>query len=175
MDFGSQRKLINDDTRFNLLGNRLVLIAPKDSKLDSVEIGPNSDLAKLVGDGSIATGDVWSVPAGKYAKAALENLGAWQAAAPKFIMTPHDRRTVTLVARGDASLGIVYATDAKVSPRVKIIGTFPADSHPAIIYPVAATVTAKPDAVGYLAYLRSTAAKLIFEREGFEFLVRPTS
>jgi len=175
MDFGSKRRLIKDDTRFNLLGNRLVLIAPKDSKFDSVEIGPNFDLVGLAGSGSIATGDVGEVPVGKYAKAALENLGAWQAAAPKLINTPHVRRALTFVARGDASLGIVYATDAKLSPAVKVIGTFPADSHPAIIHPVAATVTAKPDAVGYLAYLRSSDAKLIFEQYGFEFPVRPTS
>src|SRR5262249_4643487 len=148
MDFGSKRRLINDDTRFNLLGNRLVLIASKDSKLDSVEIRSDFDLAKLAGDGSIATGDVREVPGGQYAKTALENLGAWQAAAPKFTMTPSVRVALALVARGDASLGIVYATDARVSPRVKIVGTFPADSHPAIIYPVAATVTAKPEAIG---------------------------
>src|SRR5262245_14084371 len=86
MDFGSKRKLINDDTRFNLLGNQLVLIAPKDSKLDRVAIGPNLDLAKLAGDGSIAVGDVREVPVGEYAKAALEKLGAWQAAAPKLEM-----------------------------------------------------------------------------------------
>jgi len=175
MDFGSKKKLIKDDTRVNLLGNQLVLIAQKDSKLDSVAIRPNFDLAKLAGNGSIATGDVRDVPVGIYAKAALEKLGAWRAAAPKFAMAPNVRVALTAVARGEVPLGIVYATDAKVSQNVKIIGTFPADSHPAIIYPVAATMIAKPESVGYLAYLRSMTAKAIFEQYGFTFLIQPTS
>jgi molybdate transport system substrate-binding protein len=116
MDYGSQRKLINDATRVNLLGNRLVLIAPKDSRLENVTIGPTFDLAKLAGDGRIATGDVKAVPVGKYAKAALEELGSWQAVAPKFAMTENVRAALVLVARGEAPLGIVYATDAKVEP-----------------------------------------------------------
>src|SRR5262249_26590242 len=174
MDWGLNKKLIKD-ARVNLLGNELVLIAPSNSKLDSVAIGQNLDLAKLAGDGSIAIADVGDVPAGKYAKAALEALGAWQAAAPKLAMTPNVRVALKLVTRGDAPLGIVYTTDAKVSPGVKIIGTFPANSHPPIIYPVAATVTAKPQAVGYLAYLRSMTAKAIFEQYGFEFRIQPAS
>jgi len=173
MDWGVKRKLIKD-ARVNLLGNRLVLIAPKDSKLDPVVIGPNFDLAKLAGNGSIVIGD-GEDPSGKYAKAALETLGAWQAAAPKLVMMRHSRVTLKVVERGAAALGIVYATDAKVSPAVKIIGTFPEDSHPAIIHPVAATVTAKPIAVGYLVYLRSMAAKAIFEQHGFRFLIHPDS
>ena len=152
-----------------------MLIAPKDSKLDKVAIGPGFDLSKLVGDGKIATADVKSVPVGKYAKASLEKLGAWTAAEPKFAMTENVRAALALVARGEAPLGIVYSTDAKVEPGVKIIGTFPADSHPAIIYPVAATATAKPEAAGYLAFLRSSAAKTIFEKYGFSFLVSPTT
>ena len=175
MDYGSQKKVINDATRVNLLGNRLVLIAPKDSNLGNVTIGPGFDLAQLAGDGRIATGDVRAVPVGKYAKAALENLGSWDAAAAKFAMTENVRAALTLVARGEAPLGIVYATDAEVDPSVKIIGTFPDDSHPPIVYPVAATVTAKPEAQSYLAHLRSAAAKAIFERYGFTFLIRPTS
>src|SRR5262245_14827211 len=203
MDFGSKRKLIKDDTRFNLLGNQLVLIAPKDSKLDSVAIGPNLDLTKLAGDGSIAVGDVHQVPVGKYAKAALEKLGAWQAAAPKLAMASNTRAALKWVAGGAAPLGIVYTTDAngtrycgdrrlrcienvdvqrlgasaaaEVSPSVKIIGTFPADSYPAIVYPVAGTLTAKPEALVYLAYLRSMTAKAIFEQYGFTFLIQPTS
>jgi len=174
MDFGSKKKLIKDDTRVNLLGNQLVLIAQKDSKLDSVAIRPNFDLAKLAGNGSIATGDVRDVPVGKYAKAALEKLGAWRAAAPKFAMAPHVRVALTAVARGEAPLGIVYATDAQVTPDVKVIGTFPEYSHSPIVYPVAATVTAKPEAVGYLAYLCSMTAKVIFEQNGFRFLFHPT-
>lgn len=174
MDWGLKRKLIRD-ARVNLLGNQLVLIAPKDSKLDSVAIGPNFDLAKLAGDGLIAIGDLQESSAGKYAKVALETLGAWQAAAPKLAVAPNVRAALRAVERGVVPLGIVNATDAKSSPGVKLIGTFPADSHPAIIYPVAATVTAKPKAVGYLVYLRSMTAKAIFEQYGFEFLIRPTS
>ena len=159
MDYAIGKKTINEPTRVNLLGNSIVLIAPKDSKIDNVAIGPGFDLAKLAGDGKIATGDVKAVPVGKYAKAALEKLGAWQAAEPKFAMADNVRAALTLVARGEAALGIVYSTDAKVEPGVKIVGTFPANSHPAIIYPVAATATAKPEAADYLAFLRSSAAK----------------
>ena len=165
----SQKKLIKDDTRVNLLGNRLVLIAPKDSKIGNVTIGPGFDLAKLAGDGRIATGDVRAVPVGKYAKAALEKLGAWAAVEPKIAMAENVRAALALVARGEAPLGIVYATDAKVEPNVKIVGAFPADSHPAIVYPVALTVTAKPEAAQYLAFLRSQAAKTMFENYGFSY------
>jgi molybdate transport system substrate-binding protein len=175
MDYVTAKKNINVPTRVNLLGNSIVLIAPKDSTIDHVAIGPGFDLAKLAGTGKIATGDVKAVPVGKYAKAALEKLGAWQAAEPKFAMAESVRAALTLVARGEASLGIVYATDAKVEPGVKIVGTFPAESHPSIIYPVAATVTAKAEAADYLAFLRSSAAKNILEKYGFTFLIRPTS
>ncbi len=175
MDYAVAKKNINEPTRVNLLGNSMVLIAPKDSKIDNVAIGPDFDLAKLVGDGKIATADVKSVPVGKYAKASLEKLGAWTAAEPKFAMTENVRAALALVARGEAMLGIVYSTDAKVEPGVKIVGTFPAVSHPSIIYPVAATVNAKAEAAGYLAFLRSSAAKTIFEKYGFTFLIRPTS
>src|SRR5665213_503914 len=175
MDYGAQKKLIKDDTRVNLLGNALVLIAGKHSKIGNVTIKPGFDLAGLAGDGRIATGDVKAVPVGKYAKAALEKLGAWQAAEPKFAMAESVRAALALVARGEAVLGIVYSTDAKVEPGVKIVGTFPADSHPPIIYPVAATATAKPDAAGYLAFLRSSTAKTTFEKYGFSYLIHPTS
>jgi molybdate transport system substrate-binding protein len=175
MDYVAAKNSIDRQTRVNLLGNSLVLIAPKDSKIDDVNIGPGFDLAKLAGDGRIATGDAKAVPVGKYAKAALEKLGSWQAAEPKFAMAENVRAALTLVARGEAALGVVYATDAKVEPGVKVVGTFPADSHPAIIYPVAATTTAKPAASDYLAFLRSTVAKMIFEKAGFKFLVSPSS
>jgi molybdate transport system substrate-binding protein len=175
MDYAIGKKTINEPSRVNLLGNSIVLIAPKDSKIDTVAIGPGFDLSKLAGDGKIATADVKSVPVGKYARASLEKLGAWTAAEPKFAMTENVRAALTLVARGEAVLGIVYATDAKVEPGVKIVGTFPADSHPVIVYPVAATATAKPEAAGYLAFLRTSAAKTIFEKYGFSFLVSPTT
>jgi molybdate transport system substrate-binding protein len=175
MDYATKQKTIKTETRSNLLGNSIVLIAPKDSKIDNVAIAPGFDLAKLAGQGRIATGDVMSVPVGKYAKAALEKLGAWDTAAPKFAMAESVRAALTLVARGEAVLGIVYATDAKVEPEVKIVGTFPADSHPPIIYPVAATTSAGSGAAGYLAFLHTQAAKTIFEKYGFTFLVRPSS
>ena len=175
MDYSSGKKTVNDQTRINLLGNKIVLIAPKDSKIDTVAIGQGFDLAKLADDGKIATGDVAAVPVGKYAKAALEKLGAWQAAEPKFAMAESVRAALALVARGEAALGIVYETDAKVEPSVKIVGVFPAESHPAIIYPIASTATAKSDAASYLAFLRSEVTKAIFEKYGFTYLIKPTS
>ena len=175
MDFAIDKKVVNETTRINLLGNSLVLIAPKDSAINQVTIGPGFDLARLAGNSRIATGDVNSVPVGKYAKAALQKLGAWQAAEPKFAMAESVRAALLLVARGEVTLGIVYATDARIESGVKIVGTFPADSHPAIIYPVAATTSAKPEAFSYLSFLRSSAAKAIFERYGFSFLVSPST
>jgi len=175
MDYGVQKKVIKDETRVNLLGNKLVLIAAKDAKIDNVTIGPGFDLAKLAGDGRVATGDVRAVPVGLYAKAALERLGAWAAVEPKMAMTENVRFALRLVAQGEAPLGIVYETDAKVEPNVKIVGVFPDNSHDPIIYPVAATVNAKPDTTQYLAFLRSAVAKSIFEGYGFAVLAKPTS
>lgn len=175
MDYLAEKKAIKSDTRINLLGNKLVLIAPADSKIGPVTIGHGFDLAGLAGNGRIATGDVRAVPVGLYAKAALEKLGAWQAAAPKFATADNVRAALLLVARGEAALGIVYETDAKVEPGVKIVGTFPDDSHEPIVYPVAATATAKPDVAGYLTFLRTKAAKAIFETYGFSFLIRSVS
>ena len=175
MDYLTQRKAIDVSSRVNLLGNSIVLIAPKDSKVGNVTIGQGFDLAKLAGDGRIATGDVKAVPVGKYAKAALEKLGSWSAAEPKFAMAESVRAALTLVARGEANLGIVYATDAKIESGVKVIGSFPADSHPAIIYPVAATTTAKAGVNDYLTFLRSSAAKTVLETYGFTFLIKPVS
>lgn len=175
MDYVQSKKLIKNDTRIDLLGNRLVLIAPKTLQLADVTIGPGFDLAALAGDGRIVTGDVRAVPVGRYAKAALEKLGAWAKAAPKMAMTENVRAALALVARGEAPLGIVYETDAKIEPGVRIVGTFPADSHPPIIYPFAATAVAKPQAERYLAFLRTSAAKAVFERYGFTMLAKPAS
>jgi molybdate transport system substrate-binding protein len=172
MDYGSKKKVIKDDTRVNLLGNKIVLIAPKDSKIDHVDIGQGFDLAKLAGDGRVTTGDVKAVPVGKYAKAALEKLGAWKAVEPKMAMAESVRAALALVARGEAVLGIVYETDAKIEPKVKIVGAFPEGSHPPIVYPVAATTSAKGDTAGYIAFLRSPDAKTIFEKYGFTVLVK---
>jgi molybdate transport system substrate-binding protein len=107
MDYGSQKKLIKDDTRVNLLGNMLVLIAPKDTKIGDIKIGPGFDLAGLAGNGRIATGDVRAVPVGIYAKLALEKLGVWAAVEPKMAMAENVRAALVLVARGEAPLGIV--------------------------------------------------------------------
>jgi molybdate transport system substrate-binding protein len=173
MDYGAKRNLIKNDTRLSLLGNRLVLIAPKDSKLDNIKIALGFDLAALAGGGRIATGDVRAVPAGLYAKAALEKLGVWASVESKLAMAENVRAALVLVARGEAPLGIVYETDAKIDPGVKIIGIFPEDSHPPIIYPVALTKDAKPDAAQYLTFLRTPDAKAIFERYGFRVLATP--
>ena len=175
MDYGSQRKLIDNSTRVNLLGNTLVLIAGKDSKLTNMTISPSLDLAGLAGEGRIVTGDVRAVPVGIYAKAALEKLGLWIAVEPKLAMVGNVRAALVLVARGEAPLGIVYATDAKVEPAVKVIGIFPEDTHEPIVYPAAATRTAKAAAAPYLAFLRSSGAQAIFERYGFSVLIKQPS
>ena len=175
MDYVAGKSLIKADTRTNLLGNKLVLIAPKDSKLDRVAIGQGFDIAKLAGDGRIAVADVKAVPAGLYAKAALEKLGAWAAAEPKLAQAENVRATLAFVARGETPLGIVYETDAKIEPKVKIVGIFPDGSYPPVTYPVAATATAKPAAAKYVQFLRRSAAKAIFEKYGFSFLIKPVS
>ena len=175
MDYANERKLIKPDTRVNLLGNRLVLIAPQDSKLDRIAIGNGFDIARLAGDGRIAVADVKAVPAGLYAKAALEKLGAWKAAEPKLAQAENVRATLAFVARGETPIGIVYETDAKIEPKVKIVGIFPDGSHEPVIYPAAATAAAKPGAARYLGFLRSGAAKAIFEKYGFSFLIKPVS
>jgi molybdate transport system substrate-binding protein len=175
MDYGLKNKLINPATRVNLLGNRLVLIAPKDSKISTVKLENGLDLAKLVGDGRIATGEVKSVPVGRYAVAALQKLGMWSSVEKRMAMVENVRVALTLVARGEAPFGIVYETDAKVEPGVKIVGHFPPDSHPEIVYPVAATVKANANAPRYIDFLQSGTSKSVFERYGFSFLVKPTS
>lgn len=176
MDYVGERKLIRPDTRINLLGNKLVLIAPTDSKIANVTIGPGFDIAKLAGSGRIAVANVNAVPAGRYAKAALEKLGAWAAAEPKLAQAENVRATLAFVARDETPIGIVYETDAKVEPKVKVIGAFPEGSYPPVNYPVAATViTTKQSVSQYLLFLRSPVAKAIFEKYGFSFLIRPVS
>jgi molybdate transport system substrate-binding protein len=170
MDYASQHKLIQDATRVDLLGNQLVLIAPKDAPVGHLAINRTVDFNRLTDGGRIAVGDVRAVPAGKYAKAALENLGLWPTVEQKLAMAENVRVALALVARGEAPLGIVYATDARVEPKVKVIGVFPPDSHPPIIYPLALTAVAKPGAAALLAFMRSPQAKPLFERYGFTFL-----
>lgn len=176
MDYLGERKLIKPDTRFNLLGNKLVLIAPAASRIGNVSIGPGFDIAKLAGSGRIAVADVNAVPAGRYARAALEKLDAWAKAEPKLAQAENVRATLAFVARDETPIGIVYETDAKVEPKVKVVGAFPDDSYPPVIYPVAATaITAKQSVSQYLHFLRTPAAKAIFEKYGFSFLIRPVS
>lgn len=175
MDYGLQRKLIKPETRVNLLGNRLVLIAPANSKASNVTISRDTKFAELLGDGRLVTGDVRAVPVGKYAKAALEKLGLWSQVEAKMAMAENVRAALALVAREEAPFGIVYETDAKVEPKVKIVGAFPEGSHEPITYPVAATAQGKPDAAKYVQFLRSNAAKAIFEKYGFTWLNKPSS
>ncbi len=170
MDYVAEKKLIKEDTRSNLLGNRIVLVAPADKAKD-VEIKEGFDLATLLGDGRLAMGAVDSVPAGKYGKAALEKLGIWSSVEPKVAGAESVRAALLLVSRGEAPYGIVYQTDAAADPGVKIVGTFPEDSHPAIIYPVAVLSSSKtPAAEAYLEYLKSDKATPYFEKQGFTVL-----
>jgi molybdate transport system substrate-binding protein len=176
MDYAAEQKLIKPDTRVNLLGNKLVLIAPASSTVTNVTIAPGIDIAKLASDGRIAVADVKAVPAGLYAKAALEKLGAWAAAEPKLAQAANVRAALAFVARGETPIGIVYETDAKIEPKVKIIGAFPDNSYPPVTYPVAATADTKKAATAlYLNFLRRSAARAIFEKYGFSFLIKPVS
>jgi len=170
MDYGQQKDLIKPDTRSNLLGNRLVLIAPKDANL-SVDIRPGIDLAAQLKGGRLATANVDAVPAGKYGKAALEKLGAWDGVKDKLAQAESVRAALVLVSRGEAPLGIVYQTDAAADQGVKIVGTFPENTYPPIVYPIALTKESRSaDAQAFLAYIRSPAARPAFERQGFIIL-----
>jgi molybdate transport system substrate-binding protein len=170
MDYVAQKNLIKPDTRSNLLGNRIVLIAPKD-KAQAIDIKPGFDLAKVVGDGRLAMANVDSVPAGKYGKASLEKLGVWDSVSGKLAQAENVRAALLLVSRGEAPAGIVYQTDAAADPNVKIIGTFPEDTHPPIVYPIALTASASnPDAAAFLAYVKSAKARPLFEAQGFTVL-----
>jgi molybdate transport system substrate-binding protein len=170
MDYAAEKALIKPETRANLLGNRIVLIAPKD-KAAPVDIKPGFDLAGLLGGGRLAVANVEAVPAGRYGKAALEKLGVWPSVSGRLAQAENVRAALLLVSRGEAPLGIVYRTDAAADPNVGIIGTFPESTHPRIIYPVALTAQAThPDAAVFLAYLRSARAKPLFEAQGFAFL-----
>jgi molybdate transport system substrate-binding protein len=170
MDYLADKKLIKSDTRSNLLGNRIVLVSGK-SDAPAVEIEPGLDLAGLLGDGLLAMGAVDSVPAGKYGKAALEKLGLWPNVAGKVAGAESVRAALLLVSRGEAPYGIVYRTDAAADANVKVVGTFPEDSHPPIIYPVAITADSRnADAAAYLEFVRSPEAAALFQAEGFTVL-----
>jgi molybdate transport system substrate-binding protein len=170
MNYLQERQLINAATRADLLGNRLALIAPKDSKV-SLKLQRGAKLVAALGpDGRLATGDPDSVPVGKYAKAALTNLDLWSSIEPRLVRADNVRVALMYVARGEAPLGIVYATDAAVEPQVRIVDLFPESSHAPISYPVAATSQASADAANFLTFLRSDAARAVFTRAGFNII-----
>jgi molybdate transport system substrate-binding protein len=175
MDYLAGKNLIKPNTRSNLLGNRIVLIAPKD-KAQHVDVKVGFDLAKILSGGRLSMANVDSVPAGKYGKAALEKLGVWASVSNNIAQAENVRAALLLVSRGESPAGIVYQTDAAADPAVAIIGTFPEDSHPPIIYPIALTASASnPDAAEFLAYVRSPKAKPIFEAQGYTVLSRGQS
>ena len=166
MDYLQKKDLIAQRTRKDLLGNRLVLVAGANAAPVS-RIAPGFNLAGALGDGRLALADPASVPAGKYAKAALIALGVWDSVSAKVANAENVRVALEYVARGEAPYGIVYATDAKVAPSVHVAGIFPADSHPPIVYPAALTRTASPGAKAFLDFLSSAQARAIFEKAGF--------
>jgi molybdate transport system substrate-binding protein len=169
MDYLTERKLVQPKTRADVVSNRLVLIAPAGSKVTAVDIKPGFSLKEELGQrGRLATGDPDSVPVGKYARAALTKLGAWDENSKKLVRAENVRAALAYVARGEAALGIVYATDARAEKRVKVVGTFPADTHPPIRYPVAATNAATPDGVRFAAFVRGAESREIFRKYGFE-------
>ncbi len=172
MDYLDEKKLIKNDTRVNILGNDLVVVAPISSSLNMLDLNASA-IVEALGDGRLATGDVNSVPVGVYAKAALQKLNLWSVVEPRLAQTDNVRAALAFVARKEASLGIVYKTDAQVERAVKIVATFPPDSHEAIIYPFALTASTKnPAAEDFLAFLKSPAARKIFEKAGFPVLVQ---
>ena len=167
MDYLDKRKLLKSGTRVNLLRNRIVLIAPADSKA-SIAIGPQFPLVQALGSGRLAMADPDTVPAGKYGKAALAKLGVWPSVADKVARGENVRAALNFVSRGEAPFGIVYRTDAAADSRVRIVGTFPEDSHPAIVYPAALLSGGKSPAAGkFLAFLKSPEAAAIFRKHGF--------
>jgi molybdate transport system substrate-binding protein len=175
MKYLSDKGLMVERSETKLLGNRLVLVAPADSKIE-VRIGKGFDLAGLLGGGRLAIGDTRAVPAGKYAKAALESLGIWGSVEKRTAPAENVRAALKLVATGEAPLGIVYRTDAAAEPGVRIVGAFPEDTHPPIIYPAGLTAAStNADAAAFLDYLRTPKAKELFEAQGFAVLAPAAS
>lgn len=172
MDHVESKGLVKPGTRVSLLANRIVLVAPADSRA-KLTIASGFDLAGALGEGRLAMANTDSVPAGKYGKAALEKLGVWNAVAPKVAQAENVRAALLLVSRGEAPFGIVYETDAKVDPKVTIIDRFPEESHAPIVYPAAVLKDARsPAADAFLEYLKTPKAKAAFEAAGFTVLVK---
>jgi molybdate transport system substrate-binding protein len=173
MDYLAKRNLIDLSTRVNLLGNRLVVVAPKDAALTELKFDETS-FETALGGGRIATGAVETVPVGRYAKLALEKLGLWTALSSRIAPADNVRVALAYVARGEAPLGIVYATDAAAEPKVKVVATIPRGSYPPIVYPFAVTVSAKgDDAKRFLSFLQGPAARAIFTAQGFSTVELP--
>lgn len=167
MDYLQQRNRLDVATRRSLLGNRLVLIAPRASKA-RVDLNRPATLLAALGDGRLAVGQTRTVPAGKYAKASLESLSLWNGVRPRLAESESVRAALMLVARGETPLGIVYASDAKAEPGVRVVATFPEDSHPPIVYPVAALRGARAaQAARFVQWLASPAADALFTKRGF--------
>ncbi|HTO33754.1 MAG TPA: molybdate ABC transporter substrate-binding protein [Pararhizobium sp.] len=170
MDYVAEKKLIKDDTRANLLGNRIVLATGKQDAA-AVDIKEGFDLKGLLGGGKLAMGAVDSVPAGRYGKAALEKLGVWSSVGKDVAGAENVRAALLLVSRGEAPYGIVYQTDAAADKGVKVAGIFPEDSHPPIVYPIAITADSNnPDAAAYVDFVKSNKAAALFEAQGFTIL-----
>ena len=167
MDYLQKRNRLDVATRRSLLGNRLVLIAPRASKAQ-VDLKRPATLLAALGDGRLAVGQTRTVPAGKYAKASLESLSLWNGVRPRLAESESVRAALMLVARGETPLGIVYASDAKAEPGVRVVATFPEDSHPPIVYPVAALRGARAaQAARFVQWLASPAADALFTKCGF--------
>ena len=167
MDYLQQKGLIDEATRENLVGNAVVLIAPEASST-ALSIGPNFPLAEALGDGRLAMGNVAAVPAGIYGKEALQSLGVWDSVKDKLAEADNVRAALLLVSRGEAPLGIVYATDAKADPGVRVVGSFPEGSHSPVIYPAALLKDSKAtDARAFLDYLSSPKATEALSQAGF--------
>jgi molybdate transport system substrate-binding protein len=166
MDYVAKQGLLASGTRRNLLGNRLVLVAPR-ARPVALEPAPGFPIARALGNGRLALAEPGSVPAGKYAKAALEKLGVWNQVAGRIAAAENVRAALALVARGETPLGVVYRSDANAEPRVTVAGVFPAGSHPPIVYPAAVVKGAKPGAQALLDFLGGPQASAIFEKHGF--------
>ena len=169
MDYLEKRALVQSATRRNLVGNRLALVAPSDSDV-RLKIQRGFALAAALKGGRLATGDPDSVPVGRYARTALMNLGVWNEVADDLVRADDVRHALAFVATGEAPLGIVYETDARIEKRVRVVDFFPEDSHPAIIYPVALVAGAQAGAAGFLEFLRGPIAVDAFRRYGFTVL-----
>ncbi len=169
MDYLQQRDLIEGESRISPIGNRLVLIAPRDSDTADVTIDSDLDLALLLGsDGRLAVGDPVHVPAGIYAQQALQFLGLWHEAEPRLARAENVRSALALVELGEAPLGIVYETDAALSDKVRIVGVFPEESHAPVTYPFAIVAdAATPQVEELFAYMTGAPGLAIFGRYGF--------